>query len=109
MAPAPRPKPHGRMNFKMIALAALITLAAATFIVAEYTSSSQVWRLALNAQLQKDKRCRMDDLLASKSTELDGGVRVEGRVRCTDNREFKFVRNGSHETFEFKSCSGSQC
>ncbi len=106
---ASAPKPHGRINFKMIALTALIALAATTFIIAEYTSSSQVWRLALNAQLQKDKRCRMDDLLASKSTALDGGVRVEGRVRCTDNREFKFVRNGSHEKFKLKSCSGSQC
>ena len=101
-----RRRPSG---LKLIAMAALVSLAVAAFVTAEITGSNELWRLALNAQLQSEKRCRLDDMLHSRSFQLAGMTVVEGRIRCTDGREFTFTRPKPHLKFELRLCQPTVC
>ena len=97
------------LSMKTFAIGAVLATAGVAFIAAEMTGSTELWRLALNAQLQTQKRCRMDELMESRSFELAGVQVIEGRVRCTDGREFTFKRDKPHLKFEFKACAPAVC
>ena len=104
--PAKRP---GLRAMKIVAVVVVFAAATAAFVTAEITGSDDLWRLALNAQLQTEKRCRLDELMESRTFELAGNTVIEGRIRCTDGREYTFSRDKPHLKFRFKACEPAVC
>ena len=94
---------------KLAAIIALVILAGGAFITAEITSSKGLWRLTLNAQLQKDKRCRLDDILESRRLIVAGAIHIEGKIRCTDGRLFTFLGGKPKTRFQLKACQADAC
>lgn len=67
------------------------------------------WQLILAQQLQGERQCKLDHIVAVRQFELAGDAVVEGRVRCADGREFDFSRAKMHLKFEIRLCQPAIC
>ena len=94
---------------KAIAVAVIGLLAVAIVVTAEITAGGGLWRLTLSAQLQGEKRCRLDKVLSYQEFKVGGELTRKGRVRCLDAREFSFARGTSQPQFELRLCQSAKC
>ena len=94
---------------KVIAVVLAGALALAIVVTAEITAGGGLWRLALSAQLQTDKRCRLDKVIDYKEFRIGDQLVREGRIRCLDAREFNFSQKKSHLKFELRLCQPARC
>ncbi|MEZ5842722.1 MAG: hypothetical protein R3D27_03180 [Hyphomicrobiaceae bacterium] len=102
---------------------ALTLLAAAAVVVAALAlkprlaggegdkpkAEDNTWRTILTQQLMGERQCKLDHIVAVRRFQLAGSEAVEGRVRCSDGREFDFSRAKVHLKFELRLCQPAVC
>jgi hypothetical protein len=63
----------------------------------------------LRSQLEEHYKCELGEILFLRKFELGGDTKLEGRVRCTDQREVDFTQNNPHLKFELRLCQPTVC
>lgn len=71
--------------------------------------TDDTWRTVLVQQLQGERQCKLDHIVAVRQFKLAGEDVVEGRARCSDGREFDFSRAKLHLKFELRLCQPAVC
>ena len=69
----------------------------------------ETWRVILAQQLLRERGCRIAHVVSERSFELAGVEKLEGRVRCVDDREFDYTRPQPQAPFVIKLCQPTVC
>lgn|SRR5512134_2217141 len=100
-------------RFAVWRLQACVALSAAAFaappaasIAAELEASALV---LLRGQLEQGYNCDLAQILAMREIPIGNDTGVEGRVRCTDAREYDFSRSRAGQRFEIRLCQPTIC
>jgi hypothetical protein len=67
------------------------------------------WEVLLRHQLRSQQRCVLDEILFVREVPVGKIVGLEGRVRCSDTREFDFKRDHANEKFTIRLCEPVVC
>lgn len=67
------------------------------------------WEALLRMQLETEKKCQFQRIVSMRQLPVPGLDALEGRVRCTDGREFDFSRPKPHQKFEIHLCAPAVC
>jgi hypothetical protein len=89
-----------------VALSAAALLAPAVAAAAELEASVLV---LLRGQLEQGYNCDLAQVLAIREIPIGEDVGLEGRVRCTDAREYDFSRTRAGQRFEIRLCQPTVC
>ena len=84
----------GRITAAAVAIALLVSFAHGT----------ESWQILLRHQLQEQQRCTLDGILFVREVPVGNIVGLEGRIRCTDTREFDFKRDRENDKFTIRLC-----
>lgn len=71
--------------------------------------AEEAWETALRLQLEAEKRCQLLVIISVRQIPVEGLDALEGRVRCTDNREYDFSRPRPHQKFNIQLCQPAVC
>ena len=63
----------------------------------------------LRGQLEQGYSCDLAQVLAVREIPIGNDVGLEGRVRCTDTREYDFSRARSGQRFDIRLCQPTLC
>lgn len=73
------------------------------------SQTAESWQVLLRAQLQDRQRCELRDFLTVREVPVGGKTGLEGRIRCTDGREFDFSRDEPNALFTIRLCQPAVC
>lgn len=87
---------------------------AATILIAclgpcSIAHAQEAWETALKLQLEAEKKCELAVIISVRQIPVEGLNALEGRIRCTDNREFDFSRARPHQKFTIQLCQPAVC
>ncbi len=82
-----------------VAVAAVLML-----LVAPSGKAAESWQVLLTHQLREQQRCTLAEVLSVREVEVGGRVGLEGRIRCTDAREYDFSREHENQRFTIRLC-----
>ena len=88
------------------AFCAAASLASASSARAELEASALA---LLRGQLEQGYSCDLAQVLAVREIPIGNDVGLEGRVRCTDTREYDFSRARSGQRFDIRLCQPTLC
>ena len=86
---------------------AMLTAAmAATLLIfgASHGRGAESWRILLTHQLKEQQRCDLAEVLFVRDVKVGSRVGLEGRIRCTDKREYDFTREQENQRFTLRLC-----
>jgi hypothetical protein len=86
-----------------------LAVAAAVMLSPVATADDTIWKTVLERQLVAEKKCELAHYVYVREIEVGGEPRIDGRVRCLDQREFEFTRLKPHQKFEISSCAPAVC
>lgn len=104
-----------RVNPVAILTATFVVLAAAgvpASLSADEAKTAELTvaqRTLLELQLDERYKCELDKILFSREIDVGGETRIEGRIRCTDQREIDFTQQHTNERFELRLCQPTVC
>lgn len=90
-------------------LALLWIATPALLLSTQQLASEEAWLAVLKGQLLKEKSCEFAHLVQSRSITIAGSKRHEGRLRCTDGREYDFTQPSAHGKYDLKACQPAIC
>lgn len=90
-----------------IGLAAVILLIL--FVTRPAAAQEEAWQIALRQQLKAEQGCDLAFIVNQKEFKLGEDVKIEGRLRCADGREYDFTRDRPHQKFNVRLCQPSFC
>ena len=92
-------------------LASIALIAVFTYwLGAEFASAEDTsWLRILQHQLRIEESCGYDHIVWVHTFELAGVEVIDGRVRCTDGREFYFTRPKPHLSYNLRQCEPAIC
>lgn len=79
-------------------------MAATLTLAPTIACATESWEVLLQQQLLSQQRCVLDRVLAFRAVPVGNIVGLEGRVRCSDTREFDFKRDRENERFTIRLC-----
>jgi hypothetical protein len=88
------------------ALCAAACAASASAASAELEASALA---LLRGQLEQGYGCELAQVLAVREIPIGDDIGLEGRVRCTDVREYDFSRTRSGQRFDIRLCQPTVC
>ncbi len=92
----------GDLHFRIVV--GLMIVAAGSLLGGKIAHGTESWQLLLRHQLLEQQRCALDRVLFVREVPVGNIVRLEGRIRCTDTREFDFKRDNANEKFTIRLC-----
>lgn len=90
--------PYARAVLGAAMAAMLVVLAA------PHGRATESWRILLAHQLKEQQRCTLAEVLFVREVKVGGRVGMEGRIRCTDTREYDFTREQENQRFTLRKC-----
>jgi hypothetical protein len=63
----------------------------------------------LRSQLNENYHCELGEILFSREIEIGGGKKLEGRIRCRDQREIDFSQSSPNQRFQLRLCQPVVC
>lgn len=92
-----------------LASAAVIVSALALLYWVGVARAEETWQVTLRLQLQDERKCELQTYVSVRQLPDDKVGGIDGRVRCTDGREFDFTRKAAHQKFELALCQPAVC
>lgn len=71
--------------------------------------AEEPWQAVLRLQLGTEKKCELALIISVRQIPIEGLDALEGRVRCSDTREFDFSRPRPHMKFNLQLCQPTVC
>ena len=78
-------------------------------LVGASAMAEEPWESVLRLQLDTEKKCELALIISVRQIPVEGLDALEGRVRCTDTREFDFSRPRPHLKFNLQLCQPTVC
>ncbi|MDX2155782.1 MAG: hypothetical protein SFW09_04650 [Hyphomicrobiaceae bacterium] len=97
----------GRSVIRALLAASLLAVVAASGHAQSQSQSE--WETVLRLQLADESKCEFLRIVSMRQLPVSGLDEIEGRVRCTDGREFDFSRQKAHQKFTIRLCQPAVC
>lgn len=86
-----------------------LVLVAVLCLAGGGAEAAESWEVLLKSQLTEQQRCVLDKIISMRQIPIGAAVGLEGRIKCTDGREFDFKRDREHEKFTIRLCQPAVC
>lgn len=98
-------------GLKLIVLAGLVIAVVLLLLprLAAGQDKAPAWFVIIEQKLARERTCLAPTIVQINEFPLGNQVRREGRVRCSDGREFEFTQATPHEPFTIRSCEPARC
>ena len=63
----------------------------------------------LQSQLTEHYKCELEKVLFIRKFEIGKDTKLEGRIRCTDQREVDFTQASPNQKFQLRLCQPTVC
>ncbi len=73
------------------------------------TNLTVAQKTLLELQLKERYNCTLDAILFAREFELAGERKLEGRIRCADQREIDFSQESENSRFMLQLCQPTIC
>lgn len=70
---------------------------------------TQAQQTLLELQLKERYSCIFEKILFAREIEIGGTRQLEGRIRCTDEREVDFAQSSPNQKFQLNLCQPTVC
>jgi ABC-type methionine transport system permease subunit len=94
---------HAKTLLAVMVVAAVALLAMGV-VGASRGTGAESWQVLLAHQLKEQQRCTLAEVLFVREVKVGGRVGMEGRIRCTDTREYDFTREHENQRFTLRKC-----
>ena len=84
-------------------------IAASGSLIASAGHAADSWEVLLSHQLREEQRCVLDKVLSVREVPVGKIVGLQGRIRCTDTREYDFEREHENQKFKIRLCQPEVC
>jgi len=98
-----------RLAYLAVALTIGFSFSTSQPAFSEQPVLTQSQKTLLEQQLHERYNCEFSDILFMRELEVGGRKQLEGRVRCTDQREVAFAQDEAHQKFKLQLCQPTVC
>lgn len=71
--------------------------------------ADETWLTPLRLQVKTEQSCDLAAVVSQREFKVGDEVKIEGRLRCADGREYDFSRERPHLKFQVRLCQPSYC
>lgn len=105
----PTPTRHRLAHPVAVAIGVAVVILLVLLVGRPAATQEEAWQQALRQQLKAEQGCDLAFIVNQKEFKLGDDVKLEGRLRCADGREYDFTRERAHQKFTVKLCQPTYC